>query len=170
MEKLANLVSPIIILVFVQIISLFFSCKKESVLNGDCNFLSFSVPGATSSDVDRVNRKIVAYLDDTLSRKNLSIIFQLSPKAKAYYNNSELNSTLSRLDLSNPIQVNVIAEDGSISQWNISAESNYDQIGLGKVSYSRSVRTLYNWYIDQGSSGPTKLSDGGPVCIAMALQ
>jgi len=107
-------------------------------------------------------------MDDTLSRKNLPLIFQLSANAKAYYKDVEILSSTTRLDLTKPIDVVIKAADGTTSNWTIAVESNYDQIGLGKVEYSKSVKSLYNWYIDQGSSGSTKLSDGGTACILMA--
>jgi hypothetical protein len=156
------------------------SCKKENNdtpnnmnLSGRNRIMSFiTSTQITATTIDTVNQTVSVTASYATNLAAVTADIQLAPGATATINGNKFQGGRITLNCNLTPLVSVTAQNGSTALWTITVTpEDMQAYGLGSVvTASKSLDRKYNWYIDQGNTGPQSLQNCVPSCVTMAAE
>lgn len=163
--------------VWIAVLSLGSCSKKDQASPSHAaDFQQFSLfPGQDKTVIDAVNNQINVRVPDTIvSGNQLAANFSASPQASVSVQGVAQQTGITRNNFEEDLSYIVTAGDQqSKKTWTVRATNNDNSIswGLGHfLNHGLSEDRVYNWYIDQSTSGPYALVNCGPSSVTMAIK
>lgn len=110
------------------------SPPEETTLSSAKELIDFSVTSVNNpdlgidADVQQSGTSLKLFFPFGMDLSQLKVSFQVSDKAKLKSDGGEVSNNSTALDFSSPMILTVEAEDGSIKDYNVSAEANFSNI------------------------------------------
>jgi hypothetical protein len=156
------------------------SCSKKTdqpaALSPNADILSFRLfPPHDTVNLTAYNHSVTIHVPDTIaSGNNLAALFSLSPGATATVNSTPQTSGVTTNNFETDLTYEVTAADHTTKKnWTVQATNNGYSLdwGLGHfVGKALGNNRNYEWYIDQGYTGPASGYNCGPASVTMAIR
>lgn len=157
----------------VAIFGLLFLCSCE---NSEAFLVDYSIDAVTESIeiIDSSAQIRITFPESVTSADNIITNFIISQDASLQIDEIPQKSGESRINYEKPFSFQVISEnEKNIQTWHVQSFNNNTAAGWGLggfVSNHRSNDRSYDWYIDQGDTGPFSGVNCAPTSIIMACR
>lgn len=149
-----------------------FSCKK----NNEADILQYEIIGQkTDVEISSGSKQInITFPESVTVADNLAAGFLLSEGATATVNGISQVSEQTRNNYEHSFSYLVRSEDKSkLTEWKVSATNNPQIYSWGLGGFLKSGLSNnqdYEWYLDQGNTGPYSYNNCGPASTTMAAK